>query len=290
MTFRRWLGLGVLLGLATTSGCASEPAAPLTSTTTPRSAQQVRPVQVREMGRSELIFDLDVAGVAFDGDQRAKLATIRAALRSAIAPVGDAQKRLLIALSENLDAGNNQSAAIAELRRVTEVAQQSRAGIAKALNDLHAMLSPEQRKRVRGSFSRHAEGQGVDVTSWRNLPAAAIGPLPVVAKYLGTSDDELPAAVSRLQAARRAPLLATREDHARHRAIMNAFRGPAFDAVALGAGEEFVHAAHATAERSVAIVDALLPGLNPLQRARLSELLRARSGSGTDGNVGAALR
>lgn len=267
----------VLFIIALTAACHEATPEPVTSTTTPQSAVQSasRVAPAPEIPGVQL--DLALRGIPIETPQATRLDVVRARLQTKTEPLRDAQRRLLGTLADAVDADSTIDSATTEesLRRIVLAAQQTSSAVTTALNDFHAALTPEQRVRVRGSFSMRWQPAPSRTRDAMHEPGA--GPasrLPMLGGGLALSVRQYAAARGRLLALGREPALPTREQHTRHRAMMNAFHGEAFDAAALGVADDYTRAARDAGEQSVQVVTALLPELTPSQRGLLSQLLR----------------
>ncbi|MBX3191969.1 MAG: Spy/CpxP family protein refolding chaperone [Labilithrix sp.] len=255
--YRMLMAFGAL-GLV---ACQSQ--APATSATTPRSAQWSPAVRAPIPGLS---IDVGLSSVALEVRQRRALETIHAQLDAATEPVRRTERQLMGSLADAAAANKVDVEALrAQVRAIMTVAAQSGQRVERALDELHAMLTPEQRALVRGRYSQR----------WASAPTTAewAPRLGNVLEPLGASREQIESARARLQAARPAPPL-TEEDHAHHRVMMNAFHGDTFDAHALGVGDAYVRATLAAAEQTIAVVAAVVPDLTTEQRLRFAQMLR----------------
>lgn len=260
------------------AACGGSTPQPVTSvTTTSRAAETTHGTPVPAVPGAYL--DLGLAGVPVETRQRAKLDAIRATLVTRTEPVRVAQRQLLALLANGVDAGRiDTAAADASMKRLVDSAQQTAPAVIEAVNDLHAALTPEQRSRTRGAFfMRWQAGVEERAREGNAVRAPGTGPasrLPMLTEGLVLTTEQLDAVRARLQSVRREPGLPSREDHARHRALMNAFRSAKFDAGSFGVADDFVRSAQLPVEQATQVTMALLPQLNPAQRGLFSQALR----------------
>lgn len=216
-----------------------------------------------------LVMSLDVLGVS--DQQRGAITKIQQDLALELEPVHAAQGSVLSILADGVAAGAvdkaKVDAAIANVDATT--AASGKTATAEALNQLHAVLSPPQRKALVEKLQAHWQ-------VWQDANAEAGAPA-AVASDLGLSADQ----VSRIRAAvQTSSTDATKSfDRARADSRLNdfgtAFQGEAFDAETLTGPTADL--AGQGLRRMARLYEAAAPVLTPDQRTKAAARLRVHA-------------
>jgi len=225
-----------------------------------------------------IVMSLDTLGV--DPAQRVAVEKIQADLRAKMEPARMAEQNVLTILADGIAAGTIDTAKVdAAIAQVTGATGGLHDATTDALNQLHAVLTPEQRAalvdKVQAHWAiwRHANGEEA-------TPGGSPGGgehLGMLAKELGLSSDQIEKVRANMSAAvagsRVRPDPQAVEAHMQ--AFAAAFKGDAFDAKSLTtASAASSHLASWGATRMAHFFESLNPVLTPDQRARLSQKLR----------------
>jgi Spy/CpxP family protein refolding chaperone len=230
-----------------------------------------------------VILAIDTLGIS--PEQQAKVDAIKADLRAKTQPVRDAQKAVLLALADGVAAGNVDPAKVdAAIANVGAAAAQVHGATKDALNQLHAVLRPEQRAALVDKVEAHW-------TMWKDAngdeKAAAHehepgGHIAHLAKEIGLTPDQVeklkasfpPAMAAQSQRAHFDP--AEAETHLK--AFGAAFAADTFDAGSLvQSGPAHGHVATWGSSRMARFYGALAPVLTPDQRTKVADKLRAHA-------------
>jgi Spy/CpxP family protein refolding chaperone len=299
MTRLKWLGvvLPVVLG-ATGAGCAgSEPEAPVTAaaagTDAPGAAGAAGAVPVEDDSASvELhahhrhhhggfvgFVTAAVETIGVTPDQQAGLDKIKADFKAKVEPERAANGAVMNALADGIAAGAIDQAKIdAAVAGVGTAAGQIHAATADALNQLHALLRPEQRAALVDKINAHwgiwKEANAGDQATDNTKPGGHIAHL---ATEIGLSPDQVTktqANLSALPPASRGPFNpAAAEAHMQ--AFAAAFVGNTFDAKTLTTSDPAnTSVVSWGAGRMVRFYQALTPVLTADQRTKVAAQLR----------------
>ncbi|MGO9835031.1 MAG: Spy/CpxP family protein refolding chaperone [Polyangiaceae bacterium] len=225
-----------------------------------------------------IAMSLDTLGV--DPAQRAAVEKIQAELRAKMEPARVAEQNVLTILADGIAAGTIDTAKVdAAIAQVTSATGGLHDATADALNQLHAVLTPEQRAalvdKVQAHWAiwRHANGEE------QATPGGSPGGehLGMLAKELGLSPDQIEKVRANMSAAvagsRVRPDPQAVEAHMQ--AFAAAFKSDAFDAKSLTtASAASSHLASWGATRMAHFFESVNPVLTPDQRAKLSQELR----------------
>lgn len=219
-------------------------------------------------------------------DQQARVDAIKADLRAKMQPVRDAQKTLLLALADGVAAGNVDPAKVdPAIAGVGAAAAQVHDATKDALNQLHAVLRPEQRAalvdKVEAHWTLWKEANGDEkAAAHEHEPGGHIAHL---AKEIGLTPDQVEKVRASFPQALTAQAQRARFDAAAAEAHVQAFgaafRADAFDAGTLAAGGPHNRIASWGAAREARFYGALAPVLTPEQRTKVADKLRAHAGS-----------
>jgi Spy/CpxP family protein refolding chaperone len=277
----------VLLGSVATFGCGGSsanapPPATATAASTTAPADDDTASGLMEHHRYHhggvtrfIAMSLDTLGVS--PEQRAAIEKLRDSLRASAEPVRAAEQSLLGKLADGLDAGNVDAAsADAAVAQVTAAAAGVQAASAGALNELHAVLTPQERGALVDKVESHWsvwQAANSDETGPSNRDS---GRLATVATELALTPDQVDKIRPGLADGTKAvPRLDPAEIAAHLRAFGDAFRGDRFDARALATGGPAnAHLVGWGAAHLVHFVETVSPVLTPEQRATFAEQLR----------------
>jgi Spy/CpxP family protein refolding chaperone len=211
-------------------------------------------------------------------DQQVAIDKIRTDFRSKMQPVRDANGVVIQTLADGIAAGNIDSARVdAAVAGVTTAAAQMHGATADALNQLHALLRPEQRAALVDKVEAHwtvwKEANAGDPTAESAQPD---GHLAHLAAEIGLTTDQVDKVRANLAVASgpRAPFDPTQAE-AHMQAFATAFAADTFDANTLTSGAP-AGARLATwgAARMARFYETLAPVLTPDQRAKVADNLR----------------
>lgn len=221
-----------------------------------------------------IVMSLDTLDVdAANSDQVGRL---HGELHACMAPAGDVEKSLLMALADGVAAG-----AIATDQVDAALAQRSAAAAAvndcsiDILNKLHAVLSPMERATLVDKVEAHW-----DVWRQINHESEAVrrtrgGRLADLAHEVNLTDDQIEkmsAALGTALAGRPAKFDPARAD-AHVQAFVTGFAGESFDARSIGANANALLSTHGGNQMAL-FYETVTPLLTPEQRTTLAEHLR----------------
>ena len=228
-----------------------------------------------------VLLALETLGVT--PEQQAQIDKIVADLHTKTQPVRDAQKSVLMALADGVGAGNVDKAKVdAAIAAIAAAAAQTHDAAADAMNQLHAVLRPEQRVALVDKVEAHW-------TMWKDANAdekAAVAErengahIALLAKEIGLTGEQ----VDKVKASFPSSLAAHAQEKGRFdpaegdahlKAFRAAFAAEAFDAKALATSAP-VHSHMATwgVNRMARFYETLAPVLTPEQRPKVADKLR----------------
>jgi Spy/CpxP family protein refolding chaperone len=217
--------------------------------------------------------------VGIGPDQQAAYDKIKVDFQTKVAPVRIANAAVMKVLADGLAAGTIDQAKLdPALAGVTAAAQTVHTAAGDALNQLHALLRPEQRAALVDKISAHwSIWKDTNAGDQAQDNAGPGGHVAQLQKELGLSDDQaakVRASLVALPAPARAPFEPTAaEAHAK--AFATAFAADAFDAKALTTGDQANGQIAAWgAARMVRFYQAVAPVLTPDQRTKVANALR----------------
>ena len=291
----RWIFGIALATLGVTSGCGSnapQPASPSVATadvapagTVPTDEEDESMADLKEHHRHHhhggfamfVAMSLDTLGTT--PEQKTAIEKIRADMQAKMQPAHDAEKALLLTLADGAAAGKIDQAKVdAAIAAVSSAAAGVHDAIADSLNQLHAVLTPEQRAALAGKVEAHyAVWNQVNSKEEPAEKDARRGHLGKLASELGLSTDQ----VEKIRANVRASLEGAHvrfdpsETEAYVKAFAAAFASDTFDARALPtAGPANAHIATWGATRMAHFYEGVTPVLTPDQRAKLADSIR----------------
>jgi Spy/CpxP family protein refolding chaperone len=216
-------------------------------------------------------------------EQQAAVDKIKADLHAKMGPAHDAEKALLLTLADGVAAGNIDMGKVdAAVAQVTTAAGQVHAATADAVNQLHAVLRPEQRSALVDKVEAHwliwKNANGEEATQHEHEVGGRIHHIQTA---LNLSPDQVEkikanftaqmAAVTASQQAKFDPA----EAEAHFKAFGAAFASETFDAKTLTTGDATnAHMATWGATRMVRFYETVTPTLTPEQRTKLAEMIR----------------
>ena len=215
-------------------------------------------------------------------EQQAAIDKIKADLHAKMGPAHDAEKALLNTLADGVAAGNIDTAKVdAAIAQVTAVAGHVHEATSDAVNQLHAVLRPEQRAALVDKVEAHW-------MLWKNANAEEATPheheeggrIAHMQKELNLSSDQ----VEKIKSGFAAQMAAAgtvqgkfdpAEADAHMKAFGAAFVADQFDARTLTSGAATgAHMATWGAMRMSRFYETMSPTLTPEQRAKLAQMLR----------------
>jgi Spy/CpxP family protein refolding chaperone len=224
------------------------------------------------------VQDLDVSA-----DQKAKLEAVRADLLAKLEPARAAAHDFSGTLADGVAAGKlDRTKVDAATGALVTKAQAAHDASLKALDDLHATLTPEQRAKLVDGLQTHwerwKEAHGRDEQS---EPQHRSGYLLALVRDVGLTREQ----AQKIKDALHDKMKAGPQEHA-HKEVADyvsafgtAFKGDKFDAKKLAGGKGASgHMAKWGAARMTHFVEIALPVLTPEQRTKLAAVLRERAG------------
>lgn len=225
---------------------------------------------------------LSIETLGITPEQQARVDQIKASMKAKMQPVRDAQKGVLQALADGVAAGSIDTAKVdTAIAAVTVAAGQVNGAAADELNQLHAVLRPEQRAalvdKVEAHFLVWKESNGDEKAAAKEHEPG--GHIAHLAKELSLTNDQ----VEKLRASFESSIKAHGEAHgkfdpaeadAHMRAFSAAFAADTFDAKSLPAGPTHEHMATWGVSRMARFYEALVPVLTPEQRTKVADKLR----------------
>jgi Spy/CpxP family protein refolding chaperone len=226
---------------------------------------------------------LAIETIGITPEQQAQVDKIKAELHAKTQPVRDAQKAVLLALADGVAAGSIDTAKIdGAVAAVGTAAAQTHGATANELNELHAVLRPEQRAALVDKVEAHwlvwKESNGDEKAAAKEHEEG--GHIAHVAKEFALTNDQ----VAKVKASFESSLTAHAQAHgtfnpaeaeAHMKAFGAAFAADTFDANTLSTAAA-AHTSMATwgVSRMVRFYEALAPVLTPEQRTKVADKLR----------------
>jgi Spy/CpxP family protein refolding chaperone len=289
MTRLSWLGVLSVVAGVTSVGCASETPAAQSPTqgvegTTGSLEDDQATVELNEHHTHHhggfigfVVAAIETVGVT--PEQQAALDKIKADFKAKVEPVRVANAAVMGVLADGIAAGNIDQAKVdAALAGVATAAGQVHGATVDALNQLHAMLTPEQRTALVDKIEAHwSIWKGSNAGDQATDNARADGHLAHLAQEIGLAGDQVDkvrANLAALAPASRGPFdSAAGEAHMK--AFATAFVAAQFDAKTLTTADPAnTKIASWGSARMVRFYQALTPVLTADQRAKVSATLR----------------
>jgi Spy/CpxP family protein refolding chaperone len=266
---------GVVLGACASASTASAPAVAPTST----AADDQAAADVTEHHRHHhhggvtmfIAMSLDTLGTS--PDEHAIIEKIQADLFAKMEPARAAEQKVMGTLADGIEAGTIDAAQVdVALAQVASVAGSLHDATADALNQLHAVLTPEQREALVDKVEAHW-------TIWQNANSEPVGPsragyLDALASELSLTADQVDKIRARWSAAAKDALDSQKiETHLK--VFGQAFRNDSFDARSLttASAANTLLASWGSA-RMAHFFESVNPVLTPEQRSALAQSLR----------------
>jgi Spy/CpxP family protein refolding chaperone len=221
-----------------------------------------------------IAMSLDTLGVS--PEQRAQVEKIQSDLYARLAPARAAEHTVIATLADGVAVGAVDAPKVdAAVARLTTAAGSVSGASADALNQLHAILTHEQRAALVDKVEAHWE-------VWRRVnsdeqPGARErgGRLAKFAEQAALTPDQVEKIGSALSQSPDATPLDPREVEGQLHAFGAAFASDTFDARTLGpADAASSHVAHSGAARMARFYEVAAPVLTPEQRTKVAEQLR----------------
>jgi Spy/CpxP family protein refolding chaperone len=230
-----------------------------------------------------MLLGIETLGIS--PEQQTQVDKIKADLHAKMQPVHDAQKAVLLALADGVAAGNVDTAKVdAAVAAVGTAASQVHGATVDALNQLHAVLRPEQRTalvdKVEAHWSMWKEANGDEAAAAKEHEPG--GHIAHLAKEISLTPDQ----VDKLRASFASSVAAQSqrakfdpaEAEAHLKAFGTAFAADTFDAKSLATGTATnTHIASWGAARMARFYEALSPLLTPDQRTKVAAKLHAHA-------------
>jgi Spy/CpxP family protein refolding chaperone len=287
---------GLMLTVGLTAGCggaakegpgpASAPANQVAADQTPADHESTAGVRSlhrhHHHGGIAMFVALSLDTLGANEAKRPQIDKLQADLRGHMGAAREAEKNLFQVMADGIAAGTLDQAkvdtAMVQLASATEAVHAATAG---TLNQLHALLSPDERAELVEKVKAHAE-------VWRNVNHDAEpgsrergGRLAELTADVGLAPDQVDKIATALKASGHGVRRHFNREMAMKRldAFAAAFVGAAFDAGALrtGASADGHVAAHGS-KRMVHFYQTVAPLLTPEQRAKLAGHLREHLG------------
>jgi Spy/CpxP family protein refolding chaperone len=224
-----------------------------------------------------ILMAADTVGVT--PEQQAAVDKIKEDLHAKLGPAHEVEKTLLNTLADGVAAGTIDTAKVdASLTQIAVVAGQVHAATADAVNQLHAVLRPEQRAalvdKVEAQWMLWKNANGDEATEHEH---EAGGRIAHIQKELGLSQDQ----VDKIKAGFTAQMASVQskfdpaEADAHMKAFGAAFVADQFDARTLTTADATnAHLATWGATRMVRFYETVTPTLTPEQRTKLADMIR----------------
>jgi Spy/CpxP family protein refolding chaperone len=285
--------LGLTLSAASVVGACGGSAANTPAPATPSAAQPENPSTdddeaadgVRDQHRHHhhggvtmfVAMSLDTLGVS--PEQRAQVEKIQADLYARLAPARTAEHAVIAALADGVAAGAVDAAKVdAAVAQLSSAASTVSSASADALNQLHAVLTHQERAALVDKVQAHWE-------VWRRVnadeqPGAREhgGRLAKLAEEISLTPDQVEKIGSSLSQAPSAVPFDPKEVEAQLQAFGAAFASDTFDAHSLSASSTSdiasSHVAKSGAARMARFYEIAAPVLTPEQRTKVAEQLR----------------
>jgi Spy/CpxP family protein refolding chaperone len=213
-------------------------------------------------------------------EQATALNKIQGDMYAKMQPAYDAEKHLLSSVADGVAAGKIDKGKVdLAIAQLSAAAGQVHEAVADSLNQLHAVLEPQQRMALVDKISAHFEVwdevNSADESAERDAHGGHLGR---VAKELGLSPDQVEKSRANFKASVSGtpPHFDRKEAEEYMTAFGKAFAGDAFDARTLGTAAN-AHIATWGATRMARLYEAVVPVLTPEQRAKLADVLRRHS-------------
>jgi Spy/CpxP family protein refolding chaperone len=283
-----WLVATVLFGLSAVVACGGSSAnsPPAAAAVAPNPAEDDIAEGLMEHHRNHhhggvtlfIAMSLDTLGVS--PEQQAAVEKIRKELHAQMEPARTAEQSVTVALADGLAAGTIDTTKVdTALAQVSAAAATAHEASAAALNELHAVLTPEQRgalvDKVEAHWAVWQKANAEETASDR--PEG--GHLSSLAKDLALTDAQVQQIRASLAEGMKAvPRLDPQEIAAHLHAFGEAFRGDTFDAKSLttASGADAHIVARGTAQMAH-FIETVSPVLTPEQRSELAARLREHS-------------
>lgn len=211
-------------------------------------------------------------------EQEAGIKKIQADLHAKMHPAHEAEKAVILALADGIAAGTIESAKLdGAIATLSTAAAGVHDAVADSLNELHALLTPEQRvalvDKVQAHFAVWHEANVTEETPEKDKRGGHLGKL---SKELGLSTDQVEKIRTNFKTASgSAPHFDKGEAEAHLKAFGAAFVSDKFDAKAvLTGGPASAHLATFGVSRMTRFYSAVVPVLSPEQRTKLADDLR----------------
>jgi Spy/CpxP family protein refolding chaperone len=263
---------------------ANEPAGTAQGASAARAEEDPASEEVRDhhrhhhQGGVTWLVALSLDTLDADPQKQTQVQQIQSSLREQMTPARDAERNLLSALADGVASGNvsqpRVSSSLDNLEAATILVHEKSLD---TINQLHALLSPEERQAVAEKVRAHWE-------VWRKVNAdedygskEMDSHLTRMAEALQMTPDQVDRISAQLKSnAPPKPDPAASQD--RMEAFATAFASDKFDARTLGANDaQRGRFAHSGAARMVRFYEIATPVLTPDQRSKLADHLRDRA-------------
>jgi Spy/CpxP family protein refolding chaperone len=213
-------------------------------------------------------------------EQHDAITKIQSDMHAKMQPAHDAEKAVLLALADAVAAGQvDQPKLDTAVAKLGAASAQVHDAVIDSLNALHHALTPPQRQalvdKVEANYAVWHHANAPDETL---QPGARGGHVAQLAKDLGLSPDQVEKIkTSYREKLTKAPKYDRAEADAHFKAFAEAFTADHFDAKSMTTGAVNSHMATWGITRLVLLYTAAAPILNPDQRAKAAEDLRAHA-------------
>jgi Spy/CpxP family protein refolding chaperone len=263
------LGLGANLSHAAVEAPPAKDAAPAAPTEDPAvSGLREHHRHHNSGGLMKFVaMSLDTLGTADDA-KKAQIAKLQGTLDANMAPARDAEKELLGVLADGIVAGAVDTAKVdAALTKVKSAAAMRRDADYDTLNELHKVLSPEERAALVDKVEAHWE-------VWQKVnegKSAGSSQLTDLADEVSLTPDQVSKITAALKAKPEAAPRDPKRSEARVRAFAAGFVTPSFDAKSLASKTPAVGGQGSI--RTARFYEAVAPVLTAEQRTKVAENL-----------------
>jgi Spy/CpxP family protein refolding chaperone len=225
-------------------------------------------------------MSLDTLGVS--PEQHAALEKIQADLQAHLKPAQAADARFLAALADGIAAGAiDKAKADAAVGAMEAASANAHSASVAALNQLHAVLTPEQRGALVDKVRAHWEvWQQANAVEGEPAEAPKRGRVDALTQDLDLTADQVAKIRASLTSTKHVKHFDPAKVEAHLRAFETSFAGNTFDAKSLPAGKDANAAMTGwAAERTARFFEVVAPVITPEQRTKLAGHLRAHAKS-----------
>ncbi len=228
-------------------------------------------------GGFAMFISMSLDSIGATPEQEAAISKIQVTMHEKMQPAHDAEKAVLNVLADGIAAGNIDTGKVdAAIAQLSTAAAGVHDAVADSLNQLHEILTPEQRAALVDKVEAHFEvwhhTNAPEETADRDKKGGHLGKL---AKSLALTPDQVEKAREGFKASHAGKKFDRAEAEQHMKAFGTAFASPTFDAKTLTMGGAVnAHIAVWGETRMAHLYEAVTPVLTPDQRTKLAEEVR----------------